>query len=110
MGEQGNNKIVPLRRTRSDDPAAAANPFAPFFEEIRRIVREEIQAAMNGGAERLLTAEEAAKLIGCSPDYLYRRAKSLPFVRRIGRMVRFSQRGILAYLEAKSPTGRPKSS
>jgi len=73
---------------------------------LRRIIREEIQAALGNvnGRDRLLTAEQAAELMACSPDYLYRRAKSLPFARRVGRMLRFSERGILAYLDAKKPT------
>src|SRR5437773_9140222 len=34
--------------------------------------------------ERLLTAREAAPLLGVTPRWLYRRAKSLPFARRLG--------------------------
>lgn len=69
---------------------------------LRRIVREELQAALRGnGSDKLLTVEEAAELMACSADYLYRRAKSLPFARRVGRMLRFSEKGITAYLESK---------
>jgi predicted DNA-binding transcriptional regulator AlpA len=73
---------------------------------LRRIIREEIQAALGhlNGRDRLLTAEQASELMACSPDYLYRRARSLPFVRRVGRMLRFSEKGIFAYLEAKKPS------
>jgi excisionase family DNA binding protein len=70
---------------------------------LRRIIREEIQAALGhlNGRDPLLTAEQAAELLACSPDYLYRRVNKLPFVRRIGKMVRFSERGIQTYLESK---------
>ena len=70
---------------------------------LRRLIREEIQAALGhlNGRDRLLTAEQAAELLACSPDYLYRRVNKLPFVRRIGHMVRFSEREIHAYLESK---------
>jgi excisionase family DNA binding protein len=70
---------------------------------LRRIIREESQAALGhlNGRDRLLTAEQAAELLACSPDYLYRRVNKLPFVRRIGKMVRFSERGIQTYLESK---------
>jgi predicted DNA-binding transcriptional regulator AlpA len=73
---------------------------------LRRIIREELQAALShlNGRDRLLTAQQAAELMACSPDYLYRRAKSFSFVRRVGRMLRFSEKGILAYLEAKKPS------
>ena len=70
---------------------------------LRRIIREEIQAAIgaSNGRDRLLTAEQAAEIMARSPDWLYRRAKTLPFVRREGRMLRFSEKGIFSYLEAK---------
>ena len=71
---------------------------------LRRIIREEIEAAINhvnGGRDRLLDAKKAAELMCCSEDYLYRKAKSLPFTRRVGRMLRFSERGIHSYIEQK---------
>jgi excisionase family DNA binding protein len=73
---------------------------------LRRIVREEVLAALGhvNGHDRMLTAEQAAELMACSSDWLYRRAKKLPFVRRVGRMLRFSEKGIIAYLEAKKPS------
>lgn len=63
---------------------------------LRRLIREEIQAALDhlNGRDRFLTAEQAAELLACSPDFLYRRVNRLPFVRRIENMVRFSERGI----------------
>ena len=72
---------------------------------LRRIIREEIQVALGNvnGRDLLLTAEQAAELMACSADYLYRRAKSFSFSRRVGRMLRFSEKGILAYLDAKKP-------
>jgi hypothetical protein len=47
---------------------------------LRRLIREEIQAALGhlNGHDRLLTAEQAAELLACSPDYLYRRGTSSP--------------------------------
>jgi len=54
-----------------------------------------------GGPERLpdegdnlLTVDEAAARLKCSSDWLYRRAKRLPFTVRVGRNLRFSERGI----------------
>ena len=82
------------------------NPFEPFFEEIRQVVREEIRA-LNGGSntqeeERLLNAEEAAAIIGMSPDWLYRHAKKLPFTRKLGpKTLRFSHQGILKWLASR---------
>jgi excisionase family DNA binding protein len=49
-------------------------------------------------ADRLLTAAEAARLLNCSIDTVYRHARSWPFAVRVGRRsVRFSQNGIAAY-------------
>jgi predicted DNA-binding transcriptional regulator AlpA len=81
----------------------STNPFAPFFTEIRAIFREEIQQALSSQSrvedDRLLTAEEAAKAIGVSSDWLYRHSKQLPFTRKLGpKMLRFSWQGIQKYL------------
>ncbi len=46
------------------------------------------------GGDNLLTVEEAAMRLKCSEDWLYRRAKNLPFAVRVGRNLRFSERGI----------------
>lgn len=45
-------------------------------------------------ADVLLTVEEAAAKLKCSSDWLYKRAKRLSFTVRVGRGLRFSQRGI----------------
>ncbi len=45
-------------------------------------------------ADNLLTVEQAAARLKCSQDWLYRRAKRLPFTVRVGRNLRFSERGI----------------
>ena len=44
--------------------------------------------------DNLLTIEEAAERLKCSPDWLYKRARALPFTVRVGRSLRFSERGI----------------
>lgn len=41
-----------------------------------------------------LSAPEAARRLGVSPDYLYRNARKLPFTVRIGRRLLFSARGL----------------
>jgi hypothetical protein len=45
-----------------------------------------------------LTCKQAAARLNCSPDYLYRRGRDLPFARRLGRKLLFSQNGIASYL------------
>jgi predicted DNA-binding transcriptional regulator AlpA len=49
--------------------------------------------------DRLLNVAEAAAMLGRSPDWLYRHAKALPFVRRLGGSVMFSRQGLQKYLD-----------
>ncbi|MBI4487616.1 MAG: hypothetical protein HY694_00900 [Deltaproteobacteria bacterium] len=84
----------------------ATNPFQPFFDEIRWIVREEIGAVMdkNGHSDedRLLDAEQAGQLLGMSRYWLYRHARKLPFARKLGpKNLRFSYQGIQKYLATR---------
>ena len=57
-----------------------------------------------GSEDTLLTVEQAAERLGVSKDWLFRRSRTLPFVVRLGRHLRFSNRGIDRYL--RSRTGR----
>lgn len=56
------------------------------------------QDAANDSVEALLTVDEAAMRLGVSEDWLYRRTRSLPFVVRVGRHVRFSIKGLERYI------------
>ncbi len=51
--------------------------------------------------ERLLDVDEAARRLGVSPDWLYRRAGKIPFTVRLGRSLRFSAHGIERYIQAR---------
>ncbi len=53
-------------------------------------------------AEDLLTADEAARRLGVSKDWLYRQTKRLPFARKLSRkVVRYSAAGLAKYLEGR---------
>jgi predicted DNA-binding transcriptional regulator AlpA len=68
------------------------------------IIQKAVREAMNGhrDEDRLLDAEEASKLLSVSSDWLYRRAKRLPFTRKLGpKMLRFSSQGIQKYLATR---------
>ena len=54
--------------------------------------------------DTLLTVDQAAERLGVSKDWLFRRSRSLPFVVRLGRHLRFSSQGIERYLRHR--TGR----
>ena len=93
--------------TMIDEEQHKSKPFDPFFDEIRRIVREELsQAIAHISAERpedrLLTANEAAPLLGYTKFWLYHHWKEFPFAKRIGRKgVRFSYQGLQKYIAGR---------
>ena len=57
------------------------------------------------GADRNLGIAEAAERLGVSKDFLYRRAKRLPFTRRIGRRLLFSAQGLEAWNRRRAARG-----
>jgi predicted DNA-binding transcriptional regulator AlpA len=90
---------------------ANKNPFDMLLDSIRIIVREEITAATGTGThndiDRLLTADEAAAILGVNVRWLYRHAAKLPFTRRISRKNRrFSEAGLRRWIAAKKPGPR----
>lgn len=51
---------------------------------------------------RLLTVQEAASLLGVTPDWLYRHADRLPFTKRLSRKaLRFSEGGLRRWIAAR---------
>jgi len=69
------------------------NPFEPFFEKIREIVREEIKVAMNGNgySPTLLDPEELAAKLKIPVSWVYEQSRqgNIP-THRLGRYIRFS--------------------
>src|SRR5437762_12481213 len=51
--------------------------------------------------DRMLDIEAAADRTGMSKDWLYRHAKALPFTRRIGRKMLFSEAGLTRWLTTR---------
>ena len=75
------------------------NPFDPFFEKIREIVREEIKAAAsngNGHGAELFTPEELAERMKLPVSWVYEQSRqgNIP-THRIGRYLRFSLTEVL---------------
>src|SRR5262245_37775963 len=72
--------------------------------QLRELVREEIQAATTTKheADRMLDAQEAAKVLSVSEDWLYRHSKKLPFTRKLGpKMLKFSSNGIQKWMATR---------
>lgn len=82
-------------------PGSLTEALAAIFKPI---VKEAVHEAMNGhrAEDHLLDAEEAAKLLAVSEDWLYRNSRRLPFTRKLGpKMLRFSYQGIQKYLATR---------
>jgi excisionase family DNA binding protein len=50
--------------------------------------------------DKLLTIEQVCDTLNVSPEWVYHRAKKLPFVRKIGGLLRFSHNGLQRYIES----------
>ena len=57
------------------------------------------QATSTPQQDRLLTAEEVAKRLNVTPAFIYKKAREYPFTIRQGRYVRFSENGLMKYLD-----------
>jgi hypothetical protein len=78
-------------------PADKLPQLAADLEEIRCTLLARLSApAPAQQPDELLTCAEAAKLLHCSTDTLYR--GNFPFVRRLGRKKLYSSAGIAEYL------------
>ena len=80
-----------------------SNPFEPIFDEIRRIVREEIARVGANGASELLTPEQLAKALKVSPTWVYEQSRlgNLP-THRIGRYIRFDLNEVIIEEQKKN--------
>jgi predicted DNA-binding transcriptional regulator AlpA len=75
----------------------------PLRAELKALIREALEEThVCQSNDRLLDADEAAKLLSVSPDWLYRNSKKLPFVKRIHqKMIRFSYQGIQDFIAGR---------
>jgi predicted DNA-binding transcriptional regulator AlpA len=79
-------------------------------EQARRLIaRDDTAPGLNReeGQDRLLTAEEAAPLLGLTVEQLKRRASEYRFTKKLGhRTVRFSEIGLRHWIERRPPALR----
>ena len=89
---------------KAENPKTLEN----FLEDLlRKIVREEVQAAINqlngklGGVGNMMNADEAATFLGYSRDWVYRNWQKMGG-RKIGkRGIRFSRRDLEAWTSSR---------
>lgn len=87
-------EIEVLRRRAEQSPIEELPRLLGDLEEVRctAMVRLTLSVQAPAGPDELLDVKEAARRLGVSPDYLYRRHATYPFTRRNGRKLCFSAR------------------
>jgi len=81
-------------------------------ELMREVLREEGLTSASGvrtvtDTDNLLTAEQAAQIIGVKRRWIYRHSAKLPFTRRISRKnFRFSEASLRRWIAARKPDSR----
>jgi predicted DNA-binding transcriptional regulator AlpA len=83
------------------DLARTLSQLAALHLALAAHVREMFPPIPAGAADRLLTVGEVAQRLSISSHAVYRRASSFPFTVRVGRYLRFSERGLDEYLESR---------
>src|SRR5439155_16831671 len=96
------NPFLGLPTTMNSEPVALAlDSCANALRTLALALRtERPPLAAAPGPDRLLTADEAAGVLGVNRKWLYRRASQLSFVRRLSyRTLRFSEAGLRRWME-----------
>jgi hypothetical protein len=60
------------------------------------------EGTFDASSDRLLKVGEAAQKLRTTPDWLYRHWPHLPFTRRLGRSIRFSEKGLELFIQQLS--------
>lgn len=63
-----------------------------------RLLKKKPEPTNGHAPDRLLEADEAAERLGMKKAWLWAHSDKLPFARRIGRKIRYSERGIEEYI------------
>jgi excisionase family DNA binding protein len=75
-------------------------------DELRLIVMQSVEAVINAlpRDDKLLSVEQVCEILNVSEQWIYHNAKNLPFVRKVGGLLRFSNNGLQRYIEGKKFT------
>ena len=71
-------------------------------DELSVIVQDAVKSAMRAAPkeDRLLTVAEACEKLNVSEEWIYHNTRKLPFVRKVGGLLRFSSNGLQRYIES----------
>lgn len=72
-------------------------------DELRSLVVEAVQTAVKSlpRDDRLLTVEQVCEILNVNEQWVYHNAKKLPFVRKVGGLLRFSSNSLQRYIDTK---------
>ena len=75
-------------------------------DELESVVQRAVIAALRAAPrdDKLLTVEEVCHVLNVNSEWVYHNAKKLPFVRKVGGMLRFSANGLQRYIESRKFT------
>jgi excisionase family DNA binding protein len=68
-------------------------------EELEAILQR-VMLRASPKEDRLLTIEEVCQMLNVNSEWVYHHVKKLPFVRKLGGMLRFSSNGLQRYIES----------
>ena len=68
-----------------------------------RVLAAAAAIPLTSASDRLLDAREVAKRTDLSADWWYRHGKRLPFARKVGRSLRFSEQGLNRWIATRRP-------
>lgn len=85
------------RRAAEADAVSATAPLADVYKALAAELRD-VKDTNTAGPDRYLTADEVAARLNVSKRVVYQHADRWPFTQRVGRVVRFSERGFLRWL------------
>jgi excisionase family DNA binding protein len=69
------------------------------IEEFESMLQKAARAAAPK-EDKLLTIEQVCEALNVSDEWIYHHVKKLPFVRKVGGMLRFSSNGLQRYMES----------
>ena len=75
--------------------------------ELRSIVEEAVKSGLRAAPkeDKLLNVGQVCETLNVTEEWVYHNAKRLPFVRKVGGMLRFSSLGLQRYIEATKLKG-----
>jgi excisionase family DNA binding protein len=74
--------------------------FGPLLDRLADKIAQRISIKSAPKEDRLLTVEQVCEFLNVTEEWVYHNAKKLPFVRKVGGMLRFSANGLQRYIEA----------